>query len=194
MSGRNMERIAEASPRVKARIAGVFYLFTIVTGGLAAVLVGRGLVVYGDAANLIATACYVVVTWLFYNMFKPVNMGISLLAAFFSLAGCALSTLSFFRLAPFHINPLVFFGVYCLLIGYLILRSNFLPRTLGVLMAIGGLGWLTFLSPPFANRLSPYNMAPGVLGEGLLTLWLLVMGVNAGRWKEQASAARGWRS
>ena len=52
-----------------------------------------------------------------------------------------------------------------------------------------GLGWLTFLSPPLANYLSPYNLAPGLLGEGSLTLWLLVIGVNVQRWKEQAGAA-----
>jgi hypothetical protein len=56
------------------------------------------------------------------------------------------------------------------------------------------LGWLTFLSPPLANQLSPYIFAPGLLGEGALTLWLLVMGVNAERWKEQASAAGDRRS
>src|SRR5260370_28564205 len=89
-----------------------------------------------------------------------------------------------------HTNiGLVFFGFYCLLIGYLIVRSTFLPRVLGVLMAFAGLGWLTFLSPPLANHLSPYNLASGVLGQGSLTLWLLVMGVNEPRWNEQSSAA-----
>jgi hypothetical protein len=85
---------------------------------------------------------------------------------------------------------LVFFGVYCLLIGYLIFRSTFLPRILGVLMAFGGLGWLTFLSPPLANYLSPYNLAPGMFGEGALTLWLLVVGVNVPKWQAQANASR----
>jgi len=117
-----------------------------------------------------------------------------LLAAFFSLVGCAIGPLSLIHLAPSHINPLVFFGFYRLLIGYLIFRSTFLPRILGVLMAIAGLGWLTFLSPPLANHLSPYNLAPGILGEGLLTLWLLAIGVNEQRWKEQASAAAERRS
>jgi hypothetical protein len=56
-------------------------------------------------------------------------------------------------------------------------------------MAFAGMGWLTFLSPPLANYL-----APGILGEGALTLWLLVIGVNVQRWKEQASAAGEWRS
>ena len=83
----------------------------------------------------------------------------------------------------------MFFGIYCLLIGCLILRSAFLPRILGALMAIAGLGWLTFLSPQFAHSVSPYNYAAGGIGEISLTLWLLVMGVNAARWKEQAGAA-----
>ena len=64
------------------------------------------------------------------------------------------------------------------------------PRILGVLMAFAGLGWLTFLSPPLANYLSPYIVVLGFLAELSLMLWLLVMGVNVQRWKEQASAAR----
>jgi hypothetical protein len=175
----------EASPRFKARIAGVFYLLTFITGIYALVSVSGRL-----EANLIATVCYIAVTLLFYDLFKPVNRSLSLLAAFISLVGLAVGTLSLFHLAPFHINNLVFFGFYCLLIGYLIFRSTFLPRVLGVLMAFGGLGWLTFLSPPLAKYLSPYNMAPGILGEGALTLWLLVFGLNIQRWNEQASAAK----
>jgi hypothetical protein len=83
---------------------------------------------------------------------------------------------------------LVFFGLFNLLIGYLIFRSTFLPRILGALMAFSGLGWLTFLSPPLANYLLTYIEVLGVLAKGSLMLWLLVMGVNAQRWKEQASA------
>lgn len=177
--------IREAPPRRNARLAGVFYLLNILTGALALFVSGR----LGVAAILIATACYVAVTLIFYDIFTPVSWSVSLLAAFSSLMGCALGALSPFHLAPFHINPLVFFGAYCLLIGYLIFRSTFLPRILGVLMAFGGLGWLTFLSAPLANYLSPYNMAPGILGELALTLWLLVKGVNEERWKEQARRA-----
>jgi hypothetical protein len=83
----------------------------------------------------------------------------------------------------------VFFGIYCLLIGYLIFKSSFLPRILGVLMAVAGLGWLTFLFPPLADYLSPYNLVLGFLAELALMLWLLVMGVDVQRWKEQARAA-----
>lgn len=57
---------------------------------------------------------------------RPVNRSLSLLAAFFSLVGCAIGVLNLFHLAPFRISPLVFFGFYCLLIGYLIFKSTFL--------------------------------------------------------------------
>ena len=179
--------IAEAQPRFKARMAGVFYLITFV-GGSIALAFGRRLGVYFNVANVLTTVSYIAVTLLFYDLFKPVNKGLSLLAALFSLAGLVIGTLSLFHLISSPINNLVFFGFYCLLIGYLIFKSTFLPRALGVLMAFGGLGWLTFLSPPLAHVLSPYNLAPGMLGEGALTLWLLVMGVNEQSWKKQAGA------
>jgi uncharacterized protein DUF4386 len=83
----------------------------------------------------------------------------------------------------------VFFGFYCLMIGYLIFRSGFLPRILGAGMAIAGLGWLTFLSPSLAHDLSPYILAAGI-GEVSLTLWLLVAGVNVAKWTERASVGR----
>jgi hypothetical protein len=175
----------ELSPRTKARIAGIFYLLTILTGSFALLAHGAS----RSAMLLGSTLCYIAVTVLFYQLFRPVNRGISALAAAFSLLGCAVSILGLFHVSSGRVNPLAFFGCYCLLIGYLILRSTFLPRILGVLMALGGLGWLTFISPALSDYLSPYNMAPGVLGETALTLWLLAMGVNPGRWNEQASAA-----
>jgi hypothetical protein len=61
-------------------------------------------------------------------------------------------------------------------------------------MSIAALGWLTFLSPPLASYLSPYILILGFVVELLLMLWLLVMGVNVQRWKEQASATGEWRS
>ena len=85
---------------------------------------------------------------------------------------------------------MVFHGLFCLLIGYLIFRSTFLPRILAALMAFAGLGWLTYLSPQLAINLSPYNVALGLLGEALVMLWLLVIGLNAQKWKELATARR----
>jgi|SRR5271165_3553447 len=182
-----MERIREALPRQKARITGVVYLLYFLTAIFAEVAVGRGRHVAYVGVNLVAYAFYIAVTLLFYFMFKPVNRSLSLLAAFFSLAGCANELLGLFHLAPCKINSLVFFGPYCLLIGYLVFRSTFLPRILGVLMALAGLGWLFFLSPP-GHHLSTYLKVLGFVAEASLMLWLIVMGVNEQRWKERASA------
>ena len=164
---------------VTARVAGALYLIVFVAGTLA-------LITRNSLANLIAGGCYIAVTLLFYYIFKPVNRALSLIAALVSLAGIVLGVISTLDLLPFRINPLVLFGVYCLLIGYLVYRSTFLPRFLGVLMMFGGLGWLTFISPQLASSLSPYNFVPGMIGEGTLTLWLLIMGVNVGQRNEQA--------
>jgi hypothetical protein len=82
---------------------------------------------------------------------------------------------------------IVFFGFYCVLIGYLIFKSRFLPRIIGALMIFAGFGYLTFLLPSLSDYLSPYNLAPAALGELSLMIWLLVMGVKNEQWKEQAS-------
>ncbi len=88
---------------------------------------------------------------------------------------------------------LAVFAFDCIVSGYLIFRSTFLPRILGVLLAIAGLCYLTnsfasFLAPAFADRLFPYILAPSFIGELSLCLWLLVMGVNVPKWKVKASA------
>lgn len=183
-----MERTADWMPRFLGRIAGLFYVLNIISGSLALVFIGRKLEPYALAANLSATISYVIVTVVFYHIFKPANRGVSLLAAISSLMGCTVSALNSFRADTLPTNPLIFFGIYCLLIAYLISKSTFLPRVFSILMAIGGLGWLTFLSHSLASALAPYNMVPGILAETLLTVWLLIPGVNAQRWKAQAAA------
>jgi Domain of unknown function (DUF4386) len=85
------------------------------------------------------------------------------------------------------------FGSYNLLMGYLIFRLTFMPRILGMLLAISGLCYLinclaNFLAPGFAAHLLPYILVPGG-AEVFLALWLLVVGANVQRRKEQASAA-----
>jgi Domain of unknown function (DUF4386) len=236
------ERTAEASPRLKARIAGGLYMSGV--ANLFAGVVLGSLVVNGDAAatahnilahetlyrlafaaDLITVPCYIAVTALFYTLFKPVSRSLSLIAAFFGLAGSTLWALNdFFFLAPLVVLGgghsvtavkadqlqtlalaflnvhaqgsnivMVAFGFHVILIGSLIFRSTFLPRVLGVWLALAGVCYLTnsfanFLSPEFAAYLSPYILIPGVV-EIVLALWLLVMGVNGERWKEQASAA-----
>jgi hypothetical protein len=159
---------------------------------------------------------------LLYELFKPVNRSLSLVAAFFTLVASVVQAISsLFHLAPlfllggarylnvftveqlqalalvflrlraaaYHNIGLVFFGLYLLLVGILILKSTFLPRILGVLMVLAGLSYVLFLSPPLVRFLQPYILVfPGV-GQISLCLWLLGIGLNAQRWTEQASIA-----
>jgi hypothetical protein len=176
-----MQRIREASPRLKARIAGVFYLLSVLTAVFAEAFVSGRLLF---AVGLVPVLCFVAVTLLLYDIFKPVNRRLSLLATCSNLIGLAFEALEL-HLQEVNV-ALVFHGFYCLLIGYLIIRSTFLPRILGVLMAVAGAAWLTSLSPPLEDYLHVYSQALGFLGEGLPMLWLLVMGVDVPMSKEKA--------
>jgi len=180
------EPIPESSPHSHARMTGAVYLLYFLTAVIAQVLASRKLVVFGQAGNVIADVVYLVLTLLLYFLFKPVSKAISLIAALFSVAGCTIGLLDIFHLAS-SVSPLLFFGWYCLAIGILILRSKFLPRPLGWLMAAAGIGWLAFLIPPIAQHLSMPIQALGILAELSLMLWLLVKGVNEEQWKEQAA-------
>lgn len=165
------------SPDRLARIAAAFYVVTFVTGIYS-------LVTRNTAAGLTAGVSYIAVTLLFYPLFKPANNYLSLLAAIVSLAGITVGPLQWTS-----VNSLVFFGFYCLLLAYLVFKSTFLPRFLAALLVIAGLGWLTYLSPSLGRSLYPYNIFPGIIGEGALTLWLLFKGVDVPQWKQQARAA-----
>ena len=87
---------------------------------------------------------------------------------------------------------LLFFGFCCVLFGYLIDRSGYLPRTIGILLVIGGVGYIVFslaqmLAPAFAGRvLFPWIMLPAFPAELGLCLWLMVKGVNVAKWQERA--------
>jgi Domain of unknown function (DUF4386) len=88
---------------------------------------------------------------------------------------------------------LIYFGFHCLLLGYLISRSDFLPRVLGWVLVPAGLGYLInsfagFVAPSVAGRLFPWVLMPAFFAELALSLWLLAMGVNAERWEAQATS------
>jgi hypothetical protein len=89
---------------------------------------------------------------------------------------------------------LLFFGFCCILFGYLIRNSRYLPKILGTLLVIGGIGYILFslaqiLAPSFAaNYLFPWLMLPAFPAELGLALWLTVKGVNVAKWKQRAQA------
>jgi len=89
---------------------------------------------------------------------------------------------------------LVFFGVQCLVLGYLIYKSEFLPKALGVLMVIAGTGYLidsfalVIMSnyEVYADIFAIVVFTPAIIGELALCLWLLVKGVNVERYEQRA--------
>ena len=89
---------------------------------------------------------------------------------------------------------LVFFGCCLYLYGYLIFRSGYFPRTLGVLLIVASLSYLTnsftlFLVPAYAAMILPI-LVLAFIGETSLCLWLIVKGVNVPKWQHQASVGR----
>lgn len=90
---------------------------------------------------------------------------------------------------------LVFFGIEGLLRGWLVFHSTFLPRFLGVLSMIGGIGWLTWLWPPLGSQAFIAVALFALVGVIATSGWLLIRGVDDVKWKERAALAASsmWR-
>jgi hypothetical protein len=173
----------------------------------------------GFVADLVAMVAELGIALLFYYLFRPVSRGLAVAMVLFRLAWAAIfATVTLTHIAPLMLLSqtgldteqaqalsyfflrlhqqgydvaLVFFGVDCLVIGLLILRSTFLPRVLGALMGIAGTCYLTnsfseFLVPALAHTFGIWLLLPSALAEYALILWLLIVGVNADKWKRQA--------
>lgn len=218
-----------------ARIAGIGYLVIIVAGIFAEFAIRSRLIIPGDAAataaniissgwlfrvsiasDLIMLMADIIVAWALYMLLKPVNSGLSLLAAIFRLVhaavyGIALLTLFFILLllnsAAYltvfdpeqlhalvllftdahsygYIIALVFFAFHVFILGYLIFKSEFIPRILGILLVIAALGYTvdSFANILLANYAS-YELifalvvfVPAFIAELSFGLWLLIRG------------------
>ena len=85
---------------------------------------------------------------------------------------------------------LVFFGFTCLVTGYLMYKSDYLPKALGVLMQIAGLSYLVnsfalLLAPAFAQSIFPGVLVPAFIGELSVCLWLIAKGVDVPQWEQR---------
>ena len=236
----------QTSPRVLARVVAVSFLLTILGGIFAQGFVSERLIDFKDAAAtannilsnkslftlgftvyLIEMACQVTTATLLYQLLKPVNRTVALLAVLFELTGIGIKTVArVFYIAPLWVllpaaggtspilqgftpeqvqsialtllkvndqgaaTALAFFGFSTPLFGYLIFRSKFLPRWLGALVMIAGVGWLAFVYPPLGYRLFMILAPLGLLSAIVKILWLLIRGVDEGKWNEQATAVR----
>lgn len=186
-----------------ARIAGALYLVNILAGAFAigyvasaapTIHANEALFRAGVAAHLVVTLTNPPLTLIFYELFKVVNRRLALLAAFFGLVATAIEGASLFVLVD---HPVVraydvytsFFGFDLATIGYLVYRSSFLPRPIGILLLLDGVTYLVYafvdlLAPGVAGHLVPWVQLPILAGEGSLTVWLLVFGLNSSRWEE----------
>jgi len=233
------------NPRTLARLTGLFFLLTILGGIVAQAFISQRLIDFTDAAAtannilsnrslftlgfaiyLIEMACQVTTATLLYQLLKPVNRTVALLAVLLELTGIGIKTVArVFYIAPLWVllptaggaspilqgftpeqvqsialtllkvndqgaaTGLAFFGFSTPLFGYLIFRSKFLPRWLGALVMVAGLGWLTFLYPPLGYRVFMIIAPIGLVSAIVKILWLLIRGVDERKWKEQAEAA-----
>jgi hypothetical protein len=236
----------ETSPSTRGRLLAALYLFVIIAGITAQVVISDRLVVSDDAtktaANILANrslyrlgftifmlemVAQVAVSMLFYDLLKPVNRSVARLSMIIGLTGCGIKTmarlfyytplillggasylgalqpaqLETLSLAFLRINSqgaaigLVFFGFETLLRGWLLFRSGFLPRFLGVLSMIGGLGWLTYLWPPLGSQAFTFVALFAIVGVIATTGWLFIRGVDDVKWRERAALASAsiWR-
>jgi hypothetical protein len=89
---------------------------------------------------------------------------------------------------------LIFFGCACLVEGYLLYKSGYFPRFIGILMQIAGLSYLVscfadLLAPAIADLITPIILLPPLVGELCYCLWLLIKGVDVAKWNERAYPA-----
>ena len=131
------------------------------------------------AISVAGTAVYFLVALALYALFAPADRRIAVAALPLAAVGCVIQGVgmveddtSLIRLA------LVFFGLFLVVIGYLVTRSAFAPRWLGIWLALAGLAWCTFVLPgaPYAARV--VLMVLGGLSEVTLLLWLVVLALR----------------
>jgi hypothetical protein len=177
------------SPQAYARAGGVLYLVIIVAGLVFYVLlrpVSKNLALLAVLFNLVQTSVLVANK---LNLLTPVFLlgDAEYLKGFTPQQLQALSYVSL-RTHDYGFGfGLLFFGAECLVVGYLVVRSGYLPRALGVLMAIAGVCYLTnsftlVLSPTLSAMLSPIILLPPFVAELSMAVWLLLKGVDLTKW------------
>lgn len=219
------------SPKLLARLAGVFLLLTIIGGIIAQGLISERLINFRDAAatasNILANrdlfqigfsiyllemACQAIAATLIYRLLRPVDRTLALGMLLFEFTGIVIKTFArVFYITPMFVldsggslsginteslalvllkvndfgaaTALAFFGFSTILTGFLIFRSTYLPRWLGVLGMIAGLGWLTFIYPPLGYRVFMPIALFALLAAAAQIVWLIVFGVDEDKFR-----------
>jgi hypothetical protein len=176
----------------------------------------------GFTGEVVLLVSAVFLALILYRLLRPVHRDLALLAVLFNLMTIAIEAVAAVSLTsaltPLHgaasgftteqlarladlgyrghtagfSIALVFFGIECIILGYLIRRSRYMPSWVGTLMQVGGIcyvinsfAWL--LSPALSTILFPAILLPSLIGELSLSIWLLTKGVRGGQWPEHAA-------
>lgn len=172
------------------------------------------------AAELLVLLCDVALAVIFFVVFRPVSRHWSLFAAFLRVVTAAvlavnllnhLDALVWLTGPPDGIDPatvqglayhalrthaygyhvgLVFFGLHCLVLGGLVIRSVYFPRIIGVLFVAAGAGYLAnsfgrVIGSAFVASLGPGLLLPALVAELSMASWMLLRGVDARKWAER---------
>lgn len=198
-------------------VFGIIYVPSqlIVTGDIAAtannLMSNETLFRLSMVSALLAQVVNIAVVLFLYKILKPVSKNAARLMVIFSLIAVPIAMLNelnnaavlvlldnaqqslsqinmFLHLHEYGIMIAgIFFGLWLLPMGYLVYKSTFLPRIIGVLLIVAGFGYLAdsfiyFLNPNFGIVISEFTF----IGEAAMTFWLLFRGVNAKEWTKQA--------
>lgn len=179
------------------------------------ILSNEGLFRLGFLISVAGVFCHLAWPLLMYQLLKPLNQTIAALALLMAITCAGLQALTAFTYltpllvlegtvaglnvdqqqgiamvllklnsAAFQLD-LVFFGLWCVLTGYLYWRSTFFPRVIGLLLVADGIGWALYVWPPLATSLFTVIALISACAELPLQFWLIVFGFNNQRYAEQ---------
>ena len=178
-----MLAVTIAMARPSARVIGVAYLAYFVIAGIGQVLaVQDPASALAAAVQVVATMWYGIVALLLCRLFGDPTRGTGVLAMVSAVVGCVLQSL-YYALGLGHgayVLALVFFGLFLVFLGFLVVRSALIPRAIGVTLIVGGAASCVFLLPFMPPALARAALVGGV-GELVLLLWLLIVGVRPSR-------------
>jgi uncharacterized protein DUF4386 len=164
-----------------ARLTGLLYALNFVLGITAMVWSSHGHAVAADRMTLAGAIEYALVVLLIAWLFEGAGRAFSWTVAAIGLAGCAVGVAGALHLWGSATSALPVFGLYCIGLGALVVRSGLMPQLIGALLAIGGICWLTYADLALARGLQPYNMACGIIAEMIFALWLIGVGFRHGK-------------
>lgn len=188
------------------------------------ILANEALYRSGFVSELTTISCAALLLMLLYQLLKPAGEGLALFALIVNIVAIAIegsgllhhyAPLVYLQTAYAGVDTaemqvlaytslrmhsvafdvgLTFFAFFCLAAGWLIFKSGYLPRLIGLLMAAAGICYAVnsftgFLAPEIRVAMLPWILLPCLLGEASLALWLLIFGVNADKWRLRAGVS-----